>query len=50
MDSNAFVLDTRELKKILGDVPLNEPDVLRWIRSTLEEGTAALRKEVPDII
>lgn len=50
IDSNAFVLDTRELKKILGDVPLNEPDILRWIRSTLEEGTAALRKEVPDII
>ena len=33
-----FVLDTRELKKILGDVPLNNPDVLIWIDGYIQEG------------
>ncbi len=30
-------LDTRELKAVLGDVPLSEPDVLMWIREYLKE-------------
>lgn len=33
-----FVLDTRELKKILGDVPLSNPDVLIWIDGYIKEG------------
>lgn len=30
-------LDTRELREILGDVPLNNPEVLSWIAGSLEE-------------
>ena len=30
-------LDTRELRDILGDVPLNNPEVLAWIGGSLEE-------------
>lgn len=30
-------LDTRELREVLGDVPLSEPDILQWIRENLEE-------------
>lgn len=30
-------LDTRELREILGDVPLNNPEVLSWISGSLEE-------------
>ncbi len=31
-------LDTREIKAVLGDdIPLSSPDVLVWIRATLEE-------------
>jgi len=35
----SFTLDTREFKQILGDVPLNEPDVSQYIRDYLVEGT-----------
>ncbi len=30
-------LDTRELRQVLGDVPLNTPDVIFWIRDNLVE-------------
>ena len=30
-------LDMREVRETLGDVPVNEPDVLMWLRSYLEE-------------
>lgn len=33
-----FLLDTRELKKVLGDVPLDTPDVLSWIDEYVREG------------
>ncbi len=33
-----FVLDTRELRKILGGVPLDTPDVLEWIEGYIKEG------------
>ena len=37
-DSYEFKLDTRELREILGqDVPLNTPEVLKWIDGFLEE-------------
>ena len=34
-----FCVDTRELREILGDVPLNDIDVIMWIRSHLKEQT-----------
>ena len=37
VDSESFVLDTKELKEVLGDVPLDNPDVTVWINSYLEE-------------
>lgn len=30
-------LDTREMREVLGDVPLSTPDVLVWIRDSLSE-------------
>ncbi|MFA5561286.1 MAG: ATP-binding protein [Eubacteriales bacterium] len=30
-------LDTRELRQVLGDVPLNTPEVLDWVKSSLCE-------------
>ena len=38
-DLGAFTLDTRELREILGDVSLDTPDVLEWIKEFLEENT-----------
>lgn len=39
VDSRVFTLQTSELKQILGDVPLNEPDVVEWIKTYIEEQT-----------
>lgn len=33
-----FVLDTRELRTVLGGVPLDTPDVLAWIDGFIKEG------------
>lgn len=38
-DKGSFTLDTRELKEVLGDVSLDNPDVLEWIKQYLEEQT-----------
>ena len=38
-DIDSFVLDTRELREVLGDVSLDTPDVLEWITEFLEENT-----------
>lgn len=32
-----FILDFQEIKDQLGDVPINEMDVLMWIKETIEE-------------
>ena len=37
VDSQTLTFDTREIKEILEDVPLNEPEVLGWIRDHLKE-------------
>lgn len=37
VDDRAFALQTSELKQILGDVPLNEPDVVEWIKAYIDE-------------
>ena len=38
-DNGSFTLDTRELREVLGDVSLDTPDVLEWIKDYLEENT-----------
>ena len=42
VDGETFTLDTRELKGILGDVPLNDPGIARWIKDYINENTANL--------
>lgn len=41
-DAGEFVMDTRELREVLGDVPLGEIDVLLWIKGYVEEGLAEI--------
>ena len=41
-NGKAFCFDTREIKQALGDVPINEPQVLSWIKGFLEEGVNSL--------
>ncbi len=40
VDKNSFELDTRQMKKILDGVPLNEPEVVQWMKEYIEENTA----------
>lgn len=37
VDDKSFTLDTAQMRELLGDVPLNNPDVTLWINSFLEE-------------
>ncbi len=42
LDKKSFTLDTRQLKEILGDVPLNEPSIAQWIKDYVNENTKQL--------
>lgn len=37
VDAREFVLDTRSVKEILGDVPLDTPEVSAWLRDYMNE-------------
>jgi hypothetical protein len=38
-----FIFDDQQIKNELGDIPLCEPEILAFIRQTLEEGVADLQ-------
>ncbi len=42
INENEFNFDTREIKRILGDVPIHEIEVLSWIEGYLKEGLKSL--------
>ncbi len=42
VDEKEFIVDTRQLKSILGDVPLNEPSIAMWITQYINENTKQL--------
>lgn len=44
IDEKDFTVDTRQLKEILGDVPLNEPSIVSWITDYIKENTKQLRQ------
>ncbi|MBE6827680.1 MAG: sensor histidine kinase [Ruminococcaceae bacterium] len=37
LDGREFVLDTREIKAVLGEVPLDNPDVTEWLKGYIDE-------------
>ena len=39
VDDREFTFDTRQIKEILGDVPLNEPGITQWIKDYITENT-----------
>ena len=45
LNSDEFTVDTRQLKEILGDVPLNEPNITLWIQQYINENT----KQLPEV-
>lgn len=40
-----YELDTREVREVLGGVPLGDPAVIAWLRDNLQEGIAELMPE-----
>ncbi len=42
VDDREFVLDTAELKEILGDVPFSNPEVYLWLSEYISEGEKSL--------
>lgn len=42
VDGAEFELDTRAMREILGDVPLNEPEVMEWLGDYLAQGLTEL--------
>jgi hypothetical protein len=32
-----ITFDTKEIRQVLEDVPLNHPDVVEWVRQSLQE-------------
>jgi hypothetical protein len=40
-----FLLDDKEIKSVLGDIPLTEPDVLKFLRGMIEEGIESVVPE-----
>lgn len=37
-DTTSFVFDTKEVKKILNEVPINTPEVFEYLKEMLQEG------------
>ena len=44
VNQNEFEVDTKELKKVLGDIPFSTPDVYLWLSEFLKEGEDELYK------
>lgn len=42
-DDQTFCIDSKEIKEVLGDVPLSEPTVINFIRQQVKEGVEAIR-------
>lgn len=44
VNQSDFAISTKDLTEILGDVPLNTPDVMMWLKDFLSENIDELRK------
>jgi hypothetical protein len=43
VDERTFIFDDEPIKRELGDVPLTEPEILRFVREMLEEGVKSVQ-------
>ncbi len=37
-DGGSFVMNTKEIKELLDGVPINEPDIILWLKDYIKEG------------
>jgi len=47
VDDRSFELDTEEMRRELGTIPLSHPRVRKWLESALTEGIASLQRPSP---
>ncbi len=47
VNGRTFELDTAEIRRQLGTVPLSHPRVRQWLESVLAEGLASLQRHAP---
>lgn len=40
-----YILDTREIKKVLNGIPLADYDVIMWVKNNIKEGITTIHKE-----
>jgi hypothetical protein len=48
VDGRSWTFDTRQVREVLGPVPLNHPPVVRWIREYCSENMARLGRSEED--
>jgi hypothetical protein len=44
-NNRRFELDTKVIRKEIEDVPINHPEILKYIREILEEGLSEIKPE-----
>lgn len=44
VDDEDFIFDTREVKENLGELKINSPDVIAWLKEYLTEGLRKIRR------
>ena len=47
-NDQAFILSTREIKETLEDVPINELEIVEWLKQYITENLQAIRKNRED--
>jgi hypothetical protein len=47
-EEQEYLFESRPIKEILGDVPFSEPEVLSFIRNSIQEGVAGIQSALPE--
>jgi anti-sigma regulatory factor (Ser/Thr protein kinase) len=50
VNENVFIFDDQPIKEILGDLPMSEPAVMKYIRESLEEGIHDIQYEANEAL
>ncbi len=45
INGNEFLFKTAEVREVLGDIPLDQPEVAEWIRNNLKEGLSEIQRK-----
>ena len=38
VNDDEFKLDTRDIRQIIGDIPIEHPEIINWIQSYMKDG------------